>query len=113
MVSHMNYILNANEAFVIFLTSKLITCLIGGVTLTMKPKSIAHLLNGSGHIYWVLDLEGEVHSIWDLWLSGFQECKSNEFFGNWTGNNFRSGPKNSDFLGGRLPLLDSETPKSS
>ena len=46
----------------------------------MKPQSIAHLLNGSEHIYWILDLEGEVHSIWDLWVSGLQECKSNEFF---------------------------------
>ena len=45
--------------------------------LTMKPQSIAHLLNGSEHvyIYWISDLEGEVHSImWDLWLSGLQEC---------------------------------------
>ena len=27
-----------------------------------------------------LDLEGEVHSIWDLWTSGLQECKGNLFF---------------------------------
>ena len=32
------------------------------------------------NIYIGLDLEGEVHSIWDLWVSGLQECKSNEFF---------------------------------
>ena len=74
MVSRKNYNLNANKGFVIFLTSKLITCFIGGFTLIMKPQSIAHLLNGSEHVYWILDLEGEVHSIWDLWVSGFQEC---------------------------------------
>ena len=42
--------------------------------------SIAYLLNESEHIYWVLDLEGEVHSICDLWISGLQECKGNNFF---------------------------------
>ena len=46
----------------------------------MKSQSIAHLLNGSEHVYWILDLEGEVHSIWDLWISGLQECKGNGFF---------------------------------
>ena len=85
MVSHKNYNLNANEGFVIFLTSKLITCFIGGFTLIMKPQSIAHLLNGSEHIYWILDLQGEVHSTWDLWVSGLQECKSNEFLQNLVG----------------------------
>ena len=63
MVSCRNYNLNANEGFVIFLTSKLITCFIGGFTLAMKPQSIAHLLNGNEHMYWILGLEGEVHSI--------------------------------------------------
>ena len=52
MVSRKKYNLNANEGFVIFLTSKLITCFIGGFTLIMKPQSIAHLLNE--HIYWIL-----------------------------------------------------------
>ena len=85
MVSHKNYNLNANEGFVIFFTSKLIACFIGGFTLTMKPQLIAHLLNGSEHIYWILDLQGEVHSTWDLWVSGLQECKSNEFLQNRVG----------------------------
>ena len=59
----------------------------------MKPQSIAYLLNGSEHIYWILDLEGEVHSIWDLWISGLQECKGNGFFEvGWVDNNFWSGP---------------------
>ena len=66
MAFYKNYSLNADEGFVIFLTSKLITCFIGGFTLTMKSQSIAYLLSGSGDIYWILDLEGEVHSIWDL-----------------------------------------------
>ena len=50
MASRKNHNLNANEGFVIFLTSKLITCFVGGFTLTMKPKSIAYLLNGSEFI---------------------------------------------------------------
>ena len=36
-------------------------------TLKMKSQSIAYLLNGSEHIYWILALEGKVHSTWDLW----------------------------------------------
>ena len=66
MVSHKNYDLNVNEDFVIFLTSKLITCFIDGFTSGMKSQSIAHLLIESAHIHWILDLEDEVHSIWDL-----------------------------------------------
>jgi hypothetical protein len=31
--------------------------------LMIKFQSIAYLLNGSEHIYWKLDLKGEVHSI--------------------------------------------------
>ena len=69
MVSHTNYHLSANMGFVIFLTSKLITCFIGGFTLKMKSQSIAYILNGSEHTYWMLDLESEVHSIRDLWIS--------------------------------------------
>ena len=49
-----------------FLTSKLVSCFIDGFTSGMKSQSIAYLLLGSAHIYWILDLEGEVHSIWDL-----------------------------------------------
>ena len=58
MVSRKNYNLNTNEGFEILLTSKLTTCFIGSFTLTMKPQLIAQLLNGSEHIYWILDLEG-------------------------------------------------------
>ena len=63
MVSHKIFNVNANEGFVIFLTSRLITCFIDGLTSKMKSQSIAYLLNGSEHIYWILDLEDEVHSI--------------------------------------------------
>ena len=66
MVSHKNYNLNANEGFVIFLTAKLITGFLNGFTLEMRSQSIAYLLNDNEHIYWIWDLEGEVHSIWDL-----------------------------------------------
>ena len=52
-----------------FSTSKLITCFIHDFTSGMKSQSIASLLVRSAHIYWILDLEGEVHSIWDLWTS--------------------------------------------
>jgi hypothetical protein len=42
----------------------------------MKSQSNAYVLNESEHIHWILDLEGEVHSIWHLWISDqVQECK--------------------------------------
>ena len=63
-----------------FLISKLIMCFIIGSTSRMKSQSIAYLPIGSGHIYWKLDLEGEVHSIWELWSNGLQECKGNITF---------------------------------
>ena len=71
MISHKNYTLSANEGFVSFWTSKLTSCFIDYFTLNMKsqPNSmlhVAYLLNGSEDIYWISDLEGEVHSIWDL-----------------------------------------------
>ena len=63
-VSHKNYNLGANESSVIFLTFKLITCFVDGFTLKMKPQSIAYLLYVNEHLYWILNLEDEVHSIW-------------------------------------------------
>ena len=45
-----------------FLTSKLITCIVDNFTSGMKSQSNAHLLSGNECIYWSLDLEGEVHS---------------------------------------------------
>ena len=32
----------------------------------MKSQSIACLLNESEHVYWIMDLENEMQSIWDL-----------------------------------------------
>ena len=80
----------------------------------MKSQSIAYLLNESDHIYWILDLEGEVHSIWDMWISGLQECKSNGFFevgrcGQQFSVRFRNFDKNS----AGLPQPGSDTPESS
>jgi hypothetical protein len=63
MVSHKSYNLIANEGFVMFLTSKLITCFIDGLSLKRKSQSVAYLLNESEHIYWILDLDNEVHPI--------------------------------------------------
>ena len=80
MVSHKNFNLSATVGFVIFLTSKLITCFIEGLTLKMESQSIAYLLIGSEHIYWILDLEDEVHSIWVIWTSNLQEFKGNLIF---------------------------------
>ena len=67
------YHLNVNEDLLIFLTSKLSTCFIDEFTLEIISQSSAYLPSGSGHLYWILDLEGEVHSIWVLWTSGLQE----------------------------------------
>ena len=74
MVSHKNYKLSANEGLVKRFTSKLMICFIDGFTSKRKSQPIAYLVNGSEHIYWILDLENEVHSIWVIWTSGFQEC---------------------------------------
>ena len=74
MVSHKNHNLSANEGFVILFTSKLITCFIDGFILKRKSLSIAYLLYGSEHIYWILDLENEVHSM-VIWTSGLQQCR--------------------------------------
>ena len=66
-------------------------------TLKMKSQPIAHLLNGSVHIYWTL----KVHSIWNLWKSGLQECKGNGFFEVGRGEQkFSVGSRKSRFLCG-------------
>ena len=51
MVSNKNYNLSANEGFVKFLTSKLMTCFVNGFTLKMNTPSIAYFLNESEHVY--------------------------------------------------------------
>ena len=47
MMSHKKYNLSVNKGFVIFLTSKLITCFVDSFNLRMKSQSIAYVLNGS------------------------------------------------------------------
>ena len=49
-----------------FLISKIVSSFIDGFTSGMKSQSIAYFLLGSAHMYWILDLESEVHSIRDL-----------------------------------------------
>ena len=76
----------------------------------MKSQSIAYLLNESEYIYIYikLDLEGEVHWIWDLWINGLQECKGNGFFEvGQADSSFQLGLENLDFLDGRLPKCSS------
>ena len=111
MVSHKNYNLNVNEDFVIFLTSKLSTCFINGFASGMKSHSISYLLIGSAHIYWILDLAGEVDSIWDLKPSDLQECKGNIFIevgrgGQQFSVEFKKIPRG-------LPQPGSDTPETS
>ena len=78
----------------------------------MKFQLIAYLVNESEHIYWILDLEDEVHSIWDLRISGLQESKGNGFFEvKRACSSFRSDPKNLDILDGRLPLPEPTSPE--
>ena len=74
MVSHKDCNLSANEGFVMYLASKLITCFVDGFTSKRKSQSIACLLNGSQSTYWILDLENEVHSVWVIWTNNLQEC---------------------------------------
>ena len=93
----------------LYLVSKLITCFISDFNSKTKSQSVASLLNGSEHIYWILDLEGGVHSMWDLWISGLQECKGYGFFlklGR-RATIFGQVQKNLDFMDRRLPLLES------
>ena len=61
----------------------------------MKSQRLAYLLRRIEHIYWILALEGEGHSIWDLWTNGFQEGKGNSFLKlGKVGNDLWSGSKN-------------------
>ena len=88
--------------------------------LKMKFQSIAYLFNGSEHIYIyidiyrILDLEGEVHSIWDLWISGLQECKGNGFFQSRVGGSkFSVGSRKFGFLSGGCPSPNFYLPRKA
>ena len=114
MVSHKSYNINANEDFILFLTSEVITFFYKHFHSIMKSQSIASLLSGGTHththtqryiyIYMILDLESEVHSIWDLWKHGLQKCQGNDSPEvKWVGRSFQSGKKYSISLW-MLPL---------
>ena len=95
--------LNANEDFVMFLTSKLITCFIDNVTFRMKSQSITCLLTRSARIYCILDLEGEVHSIMGFVDKRPSRCKGNVFLTVGQGGQqftvrFKRSPKNYEGL---------------
>jgi hypothetical protein len=54
-------------------------------------------------MYWILDIAGEEHTIWDLWISGLQECKGNGYYYSYlksgkTFISFQWGPKKIDFF---------------
>jgi hypothetical protein len=66
--------------FVMFFTSKLITCFIDRFASGMKSQSIAYLLIGSAHIYWILNLEGEVHSTRICSHVAFKNARAMFFF---------------------------------
>jgi hypothetical protein len=90
------------------LTSKLITCFVDSFTFKIESQSITHILNGSDHVNWILDRESEVHSIWDLWISGLQNARAMVFYEvGRAGKSFRSGLEN---LWG-LPLPESTSPE--
>ena len=87
---------------------------IDGFTSRMKSQSMAWLLSGSAHVYWIWDLESEVHSIW----AAFKHARA-MFFSKLggAGNSFRSGSKistvfshiwiiaiNNDLLDGNVAL---------
>ena len=79
-----------------FFTPKLITCFIDEFHFENESQSFVYLLNGSEHIYGILDLRDEMHSIWDLWRNGLQECKASGFFEvGRGGQKFSVGPRKS------------------
>ena len=60
--------------------------------------------------FWTLKVKCTQYGIW--WISGLQECKGNGFFEvGWVGNNFRSGPKDLDFLDSQLLVPESTSPE--
>ena len=64
-INSQKYNLIVDEDFVIVLTSKLITCFVDDFNSELNSTQLL-MYWLEVHIYWVLDLEGEVHSIWDL-----------------------------------------------
>ena len=62
----------------------------------------------------IMDLEGEVHSIWDLWVSGIKNARAMSFFKiGRVGSSFRVGPKNCFFFKRAAAPPNSDSPKIS
>jgi len=79
MVSHKNYNLSANEGFVMFLTSKFVTCFIDGFTLKRKSSQLLiYSMEVNFYIgFWTLKMKCTQYG---LYTSGLQECKGNFIF---------------------------------
>ena len=81
MVSRTNCNLNANDNFVICLTSKLIKFYWRFHLDNEAPVNCSFTQwKWTYAIYWTLDLDGEVHSIWDLWVSGIHGLQEQQGF---------------------------------
>ena len=61
IVGHKIYNLIENEHFVMFLTSKLMTCYIDSFTSKRKSQSFAYIFNENKHMYEILDLENSIN----------------------------------------------------
>ena len=110
IVSYKNYNLSANEDFVTFFNFQVNYVLYWRFHFQNEIQSIVYLLNGSEHIYRIWDLENEVHSIWDLWISAFKNASTIVFFevGRAGGQQFSVGSRKSD---GRLSLPEYFSPE--
>ena len=65
---------------------------------SLKAQSIAYLLSGSEHVYWTLNLEIEVHSIWVLWPRQPSRMEWLGFSGSWVWREV--------FFGGTKKIVD-------
>ena len=61
-------------------TSKLITYIIGSFTSGMKSQLIVYLLSESEHMYLILGLDVDVHSMWVLWTRWPSKNATTSFF---------------------------------
>ena len=103
-----------NLSFMLLLTSKLITCFIGSFTWQWNPNQLLiysmevniYILDFGPWRWSALNYVGFVVK----WPSRMQWAMSFSQVGR-AGKNFRSGPENSHFLDGWLPLPDSNSPK--
>ena len=60
-------------------------------------QSLFYRGGGGEHICWILDLEGEVHLIYNLCTSILQESKGNVFFGSLVGRTTLFGRDQKNF----------------